>query len=144
VVRLLALVFVGIVVAGCGETKGRYATFDDLTERQWEVWRDASGTQTYLRSPLSASNGHTYSCADDQARPAFRIAGPTLQSSMGSSGLAEIPPPTMHYRSGAALWRAFERSVFFTRQDVETAVRHGSARGKPRWVRDFEKNCPNS
>jgi hypothetical protein len=103
-----------------------------------------------LRSSLPFAGGHTYSWTDDQARPAFRIEGATLQSSIGWSGLAEIPPRTIRYRSSAALWRAFEASVsfegsvFFTHHDVEAALRNGSARGKPKWVREFEKNCPRS
>jgi hypothetical protein len=142
-VKLAALLLCALVVAGCGEQKGRYAKFDDtVTVKSWEVWQDPSARTLYLRSLVPFATHGPGSCAGDSE--VFRIVGRTLQSSRApwaSLGNAKVLP-ARRFASTAALWRYTEARALFARVEVEQALRNGVARAKPDWVKEFERSCP--
>jgi hypothetical protein len=145
-VRLLVLLFVAVVVVGCGEKRGRYAKFDDdVTAKSWEVWRDPSGRQLYLHNLSGVaivSNVIREPRVCGGASPTFRVTGSTLKSNtLIARGMTLEPSPPKRYASPAAIWRELEVRSLVSQVEVDEALRSGEARGKPDWVKEFKREC---
>jgi hypothetical protein len=107
---------------------------DDLAAKTWEVWRNPSANQLYFRSTLELPLWLA-TCAN--GREVIRIKGSTLQSSI--YGHIKSPQPLRRFESVAALWRDSEARLYFSRHEVDRALRTAEARSKPSWVREFER-----
>ena len=127
---LVALLTV-VVCAGCGGTEGRYATFTSWGDaRDWEVWQQPDGAY-YFRS-TDFGRYHFGSCVDGGR--VIELDGRVVRDSYEGDYL---PPGFARYRTPDAAWTELA-SDFFAKRQVEQALRRGSDRDRPEWLRGFE------